>query len=131
MSRPMVKSEMSKPKSVNAYIATAPKEARSKLKELRSVIRKTAPTALEQISYGIPCYAYKGPLAYFGLWKSHIGLYLPTPIIEEHKRELAAYETTSATIRLPLDKRLPVVLIRKLVRARIKKNDEEKNSSGR
>ncbi len=127
----MVKSQMPKPKSVDAYIAAAPKEARSKLKEFRSVIRKTAPTAVERISYRIPYYAYKGRLAYFALWKSHIGLYLPTPIIEEHERELAAYETTSATVRLPLDKKLPVALIRKLVRTRMKKNEEEKNSSGR
>ena len=127
----MVKSQMPKPKSVDAYIAAAPKEARSKLKELRSVIRKTAPIAVERISYRIPYYAYRGRLAYFALWKSHIGLYLPTPIIEEHERELAAYETTSATVRLPLDKKLPVALIRKLVRTRMKKNEEEKNSSGR
>ncbi len=115
-----------KPKDVDAYIAAAPKEVQGKLKELRAVVRKAAPAAVERISYGMPYYHHKGRLAYFSLWKAHVGLYIPTPIIAEHKSELAAYETTSATVRFPLDKRLPVALIRKLIKARIKKNEAGK-----
>ncbi|MGH9840799.1 MAG: iron chaperone [Blastocatellia bacterium] len=115
-----------KPKDVDAYIAAAPKEVQGKLKELRAVIRKTAPTAVERISYGMPYYEYKGRLAYFSLWKAHIGLYIPTPVVEEHESELEAYETTDATVRFPLDKKLPIALIRKLVRARMKKNEARK-----
>jgi uncharacterized protein YdhG (YjbR/CyaY superfamily) len=115
-----------KPKDVDAYIAAAPKEVQGKLKELRAVIRKTAPAAVEGISYGMPYYSYKGRLAYFNVWKAHIGLYVPTPVLEEHKKELDAYETTDATVRLPLDKKLPVTLIRQLVRARMKKNEARK-----
>ena len=117
---------MSKPKDVDAFIAATPKSTQSKLKALRALIRKTAPAAAERISYGMPYYHYKGRLAYFNLWKEHIGLYLPTPIIEEHQRELAAYETTKATIRFPLDKKLPVALIKKLIKARMKKNEAGK-----
>ena len=118
--------ETPKPKDVDAYIASAPKEVQGKLKELRAVIKKAAPSAMEKISYGMPYYAYDGRLAYFSFWKTHIGLYLPTPIVAEHKRELAAYETNSATIRFPLNKRLPVALIRRLIKARMKKNEEGK-----
>ncbi len=114
---------MLKPKNVDAYIVAAPKEVQNKLKELRAVIRKTAQDAEERISYGMPYYGYKGRLAYFRLSKNHIGLYIPTPVIEEHKSELKDYETAKATVRFPLDKKLPVMLIRKLVRARIKKNE--------
>jgi uncharacterized protein YdhG (YjbR/CyaY superfamily) len=112
-----------KPKDVEAYIAAAPKEVRSKLKELRAVIRTTAPSAEERISYGMPYYNYKGRLAYFSPWKAHIGLYIPTPVIQEHERELEAYETTKATVRFPLTKKLPVSLIKKLLTARMKKNE--------
>ena len=115
--------KMQKPKDVDAYISAAPKEVRGKLKELRAVIRKTAPTVVERISYGMPYYSYKGRLAYFSLWKAHIGLYIPTPVIEEHESELEAYETTMATVRFPLDKKLPIALIRKLIEARMKKNE--------
>ena len=117
-----------KPKDVDAYIAAAPKEVQAKLNELRALIRKTAPSAVERISYGMPYYAYKGRLAYFSIWKTHIGIYIPTPIIEDHKSELAAYETTDATVRLPLNKKLPVALLRKLIKARMKRNETAKQT---
>jgi uncharacterized protein YdhG (YjbR/CyaY superfamily) len=109
--------------TVDAYIAAAPKEVRGKLKELRAVIRKVAPDAEERISYGMPYYGYRGRLAYFRHWKNHIGLYVPTPVIEEHKRELKEYETARATVRFPLDRKLPVGLIKKLIKARMKMNE--------
>jgi uncharacterized protein YdhG (YjbR/CyaY superfamily) len=110
--------------NVDDYIAQAPKEAQEKLQELRAVIRTAAPGAEERIGYGMPHYEYKGRLVYFQLWKKHIGFYVPTPIVEEHQSELQGYETTKATIRFPLDKPLPFALIEKLVRARVRKNDE-------
>ena len=112
-----------RPKDVNAYIAMTPREARGKLRELRKAIRAAAPGAEERISYGMPYYAYKGRLAYFRFWKNHIGLYIPTPVIEEHRRDLQGYDASGATLRLPGGKRLPVALIKKLIRARVKKNE--------
>jgi uncharacterized protein YdhG (YjbR/CyaY superfamily) len=114
------------PKDVDEYIAGAPKEAQAKLEELRAAIREAAPAAVERISYGMPYYDYKGRLVYFRLAKAHIGLYVPTPVIEEHKSELADYETAKATVRFPLDKRLPITLIKKLVEARMKKNEPKR-----
>jgi uncharacterized protein YdhG (YjbR/CyaY superfamily) len=111
------------PKDVDAYIASAPKEVQGKLKELRTAIKQVAPTAKERISYGMPYYEYKGRLAYFAFAKSHIGLYIPPPVIEEHKSELKNYETAKSTIRFPLDKSLPFALIKKLIKAKMKKND--------
>jgi len=111
-------------KNVDEYIAQAPKEVQEKLKELRAVIRATAPGAEERISYGMPYYDYKGRLVYFQLWKKHIGFYIPTPVVEEHQSELKGYETTKATIRFPLDEKLPLALIKKLVKARVKMNEE-------
>ncbi len=95
-------------KNVDEYIAQAPKEVQEKLQELRAVIRTTAPGAEERISYGMPYYDYKGRLVYFQLWKKHIGLYVPTPVVEEHKSELKGYETTKATVRFPLNEKLPL-----------------------
>ena len=115
-----------RPKNVDAYIASTPKEVRGKLSELRAIIRKAAPNATESISYGMPYYSYKGRLAYFRHWKSHIGFYIMPPIVKEHKQELKAYESNNATIRFPLDKKLPIGLIKKLVKARVKKNEEKR-----
>jgi uncharacterized protein YdhG (YjbR/CyaY superfamily) len=111
------------PKDVGEYIARAPKQAQDRLQEVRVAIREAAPTAVESISYGIPYYDYKGRLAWFGLAKAHIGLYIRPPVVEEHKNELADYETTKSAVRFPLDKKIPVSLIKKLVKARMKKNE--------
>lgn len=111
-------------KNVDEYIALAPKEVQGKLEELRATIKAAAPGAQEGISYGMPYYEYKGRLVYFQLWKKHIGLYVPTPVLEEYTSELKGYETTKATVRLPLDEPLPLALIKKMVQARVRKNDE-------
>ncbi len=116
---------MKRPKDVDEYLAAIPKDVRVKLTEVRRAIKAAVPLAEERISYGMPYYDYKGRLAYFRLATKHIGLYVPAPIVDEHKKELKDYENHQATIRLPLDQKLPITLIKKLVRARARKNDEK------
>ena len=111
------------PKDIDAYIAAAPKEVRAKLVQLRKIIKAAAPGALEGISYGMPYYKHHGALVYFATFKNHIGFFVPSPVVEEHKHELTGYETAKATVRFPIGKPLPVALIKKLVKARIKKNE--------
>lgn len=112
-------------KDVDEYINNAPKEFQDKLTELRGVIRNTVPEAKESISYGLAFYSYKGRLVYFGLQKKHIGLYIPPPIIENNKNDLKGYVTTKSAVHLSLDKKLPVPLIKKLVKERISWNEKE------
>jgi uncharacterized protein YdhG (YjbR/CyaY superfamily) len=111
------------PKDVGAYIAAAPTEVRTRLVQLRKIIKAAAPKADEGISYKMPYYEYHGAVVYFAAFKNHIGFFVPTPIIEEHKLELKGYETSKATVRFPIGKPLPGALIKKLVKARIKKNE--------
>lgn len=110
-------------KDVDAYIDAAPDDAREKLRQVRRIIRESAPQAQEKLSYGMPYYGYKGRLAYFAYAKKHIGLYIPPPVVNEFKQELKGFKTAKATVQFPLDKKLPVGLIRKLVKARIRIND--------
>ena len=112
-----------RPKNVEEFIARAPAEWRGALRQMRAAIRKAAPRAVEKISYGMPYYSHQGRLAYFRHAKSHLGLYIPTPVVAEHKRELKGYSAGGATIRFPLGKKLPIALIQKLVRARLKMNE--------
>jgi uncharacterized protein YdhG (YjbR/CyaY superfamily) len=116
---------MQKPRNVDEFINAAPKALQPKLRQMRSIIKSAAPKAEEKISYGMPYYGYKGRLAYFRLAKEHIGLYIPPPVIEEHKGELKNYSTTKATIRLPLNKPLPTALIKKLIKEKIRKNEKK------
>ena len=117
---------MNSPKTVDDYIHDAPKEIQKKLKELRSAIKSTAPQAEEKISYGMPYYGYKGRLVYFAAFKHHIGVYIAPPIIAEHAEKLMGYKTAMATVQFPHDKKLPIPLIKSLIRARMKKNEMKK-----
>ena len=115
---------MRRPKDVDEYIASAPADLQPRLQQLRKAIQAAAPKAEERISYGMPYYHYKGRLVYFQLWKDHIGLYaLPAPVLEQYKRELAGNVTGKGTVRLSLAGRLPVALVKKMIKAQVKIKD--------
>jgi uncharacterized protein YdhG (YjbR/CyaY superfamily) len=114
---------MQKVKTVDEYVQNAPEELQARLNDLRKVIKEAAPGSMEKISYGMPYYGYKGRLVYFAYAKNHIGLYIPPPIIENHKQELKDYQTAKSTVQFPLDKNLPLPLIKKLVKSRVAWND--------
>jgi uncharacterized protein YdhG (YjbR/CyaY superfamily) len=108
---------------VSAYIAQAPKEAQAKLRQLRAIIKATAPQAKEYMGYGMPAYDYKGKLAYFGGYKKHIGFYPLPATIHANINALKAYKTSKGAIQFPLDKPLPVTLIKRLLAFRMKENN--------
>ena len=121
----MRRSRESGSRDVDLYIARSPKNVQSKLKEIRAAIRKVAPGAAESISYQMPGYSYagydyKGMFAWFGLQRSHIGLYLRPPTIQNNKRALQGFVTTKSAVHLPLDKEIPIPLVKKLVKASAK-----------
>jgi uncharacterized protein YdhG (YjbR/CyaY superfamily) len=109
---------------VDAYIATAPTVFQEKLHTLRAAILEAVPEANERLSYRMPYYDYYGRLAYFRLAKKHIGLYIPSPVIDQHRNNLAGIHAVQATIHLPLGEEIPVPLVQKLVKARARLNEE-------
>ena len=109
--------------SVNEYIATADRQAKKALKDIRKTIKSAAPDAEEVISYQIPGYKYHGMLVFFAAWKNHISLY-PAPWgAESLKKEMSVYEGSKGTIKFPLDKPIPLTLIKKMVKYRVKENE--------
>lgn len=108
-----------KPATVTEYINAAPKETRVKLREMRAIIRATAPGATESLKWGMPAYSYKKILVVFAVFKQHIGFF-PTPsAIKAFAKDLTKYKTSKATIQLPLEKPLPVSLIKKITAFRV------------
>ena len=110
---------------VDAFLAALPLEMRAALENLRRAIRAAAPDAEESISYGVPAFKYRGrPLVSFGAAKSHCSFYVQSPaVMEAHRDELAAYDTSKGTVRFAPDAPLPDELVAKLVRARMAETD--------
>lgn len=115
-----------KPKTVDQYIAQAPREFQPKLRALRETIKSAAPEAEEKLSYGMPYYGYKGRLMYWGYWTTHLGVYAMPTSMSGYEEELKKYQTGKATLQIPWDQELPTTLIQKLIRAQIKINQSKK-----
>lgn len=113
-------------KTVDEYIKSAPVSHQGILKSLRKIIKSVAPKAEEKISYGMPYYGYKGRLVYFGYAKNHVGLYIMPRFLVGYEKEIEKYKTGRATLQLPLDRKLPVTLIKKILKHAVKMVDSAK-----
>ena len=108
--------------SIDDYIRGFPRETQSKLHEIRSLIKRIAPDAVEKIAYQMPTYYLHGNLVHFAAYAKHIGFY-PTPSgISAFQNELKAYKSAKGSVQFPLEKPLPVELIERIVRFRVKEN---------
>lgn len=105
---------------MDEYIAGSPEEVRKMLQKIRTTIRKAAPGAVETIKYQIPTFTLNGNLISFAAYKNHIGIYPAPRGVPEFAAELSAYAGEKSTLRLPLDQPIPVDLISRIVKFRIK-----------
>lgn len=109
-------------KDIDAYITLYPKEVQVILQKIRETIHKAAPAAEETINYGIPTFTLNGNLVHFAAFKNHIGFYPAPSAIETFKKELSIYEGAKGSVQFPLDKPMPLTLISKIVKYRVKEN---------
>ncbi len=116
-----MQSDSKPPATVDEYIATFSPTVQSVLQQLRSTIRAAAPDAVEKISYRMPSYHGHGALVYFGGFKEHVGLYPPVND-EALKVESARYAGPKGNLRFPLSEPMPLGLITRLVKARIRED---------
>jgi uncharacterized protein YdhG (YjbR/CyaY superfamily) len=119
-----MKTERKAPANIDDYIAAFPPAIRTILEKIRATIRKTAPDAVETISYQIPTFALCGNLVHFAAFKNHIGFYPPVRSDEKLRDKASVYANEKGNLRFPLDEPIPYALIGKIVKARVRENLE-------
>lgn len=124
-------------KDVDTYIALASKPAQVMMKQIRAAIRSAAPQATEMISYAIPFYQYKslgfkGRMIYFAAYPSHVGVYVvPRNIPPALAKQVAKFKAGKSTLQFPIGTKIPVTMIKQLVKLRMKEIDESLKVKGK
>jgi uncharacterized protein YdhG (YjbR/CyaY superfamily) len=111
---------MPKPKTVDEYIDAAPQEAQEKLHEIRAILKKIAPGAVETLKWGSPVFEEERILFSYSAHKSHLSFSPTGPAMEPFRQELAKFKTGQDSIQFPYDKPLPKGLIRRIAAYRAK-----------
>lgn len=113
-----------KPTTITEYIAAAPKGAQKQLRQMRACIRAAAPGAAEGLKWGMPAFSHQRILVTFAAFKHHIGFY-PTPsAVTAFADQLSTFVTAKGSIQFPLDKPLPLALIRRITAFRVRESVE-------
>ncbi len=113
---------MLKPNNINEYIANFPIATQSILEQIHLTIKKAAPDAEEKISYGMPTFYLKGNLVHFAAYKNHIGFYPAPSGLKAFQKEITRYKNSKGAVQFPIDKPMPLGLIAKIVKYRVKEN---------
>ena len=108
--------------TVAAYIAGAPDKQRKALKQLRAAIRRAVPGVTERISYRIPVFELDGKyLLYIAQFREHVSVYpVTSEMTRKYGKQIERFRHGRGTLRFGLDEKLPIALIEKLARVRVK-----------
>lgn len=106
--------ETKKYNSVEEYFGDIPEVAKERMDTIRDLLKRTAPKAVETISYNMPTLKYRGVLLHYAAYPNHIGLYALPRAHADFKEELASYKQGKGSVQFPHDRPLPLELIQRM-----------------
>jgi len=75
------------------------------------------PKSEEAINYGIPTLKLNGKnLVHFVGYENHKGFYPGSKAVLKFTKEIASYKSAKGSIQFPIDKKMPLTLISKIVK---------------
>jgi uncharacterized protein YdhG (YjbR/CyaY superfamily) len=113
------------PNDIDGYISQFPVDVQVVLEQVRKTIRNAAPDATELISYKMPAFKQHGILVYFAGWKKHLGMYPPIFGDKALEKAVARYAGPKGNLQFPLDEPMPLDLIERIVKLRVKQDTEK------
>ena len=105
---------------VNRILPFAGLAGWNRMQEIRRIIRSVAPDAVEHFSYRIPGFRLDGRVfVYYAAFKEHTSLYpMGAKIRRANAAALKGFKMSTGTIQFPLNRPLPVALVKRLIKAR-------------
>ena len=106
---------------VNTYLSQVGSPQRETLEALRESIRTIIPFAEEGMKYGMPAFILDGKgVAGYAAFKGHCSYFPMSGSVLESAGDLVAnYEISKGGLRFSTDGRLPIGLLRKLIKMRM------------
>ena len=102
--------------TVDQYIEAQEEAVQPRLNEVRQLLRTALPDAQEKISWSMPTLWKGRNIIHFAASKKHLGLYPGGEATTVFADQLAGYDVSKGTIRLPYDRPLPKDLIADIAR---------------
>lgn len=106
---------------IDDFYAQLPEHAAPHLGKLRELCRKGLPKADEALHWNSPAFVQDGTrLVMLQSFKEHCSLRFPTRQFAAQREavEAAGYEAGEGFIKLPYDRKLPIGLLKQLIKAR-------------
>jgi len=108
------------PETIETYISKKSELHQTRLQELLTILRESAPNAEESLKWNKPALSYQTILFIFSAHKHHISLH-PTPAaVTAFSADLSEYKTSQNTIQFPLNTPIPKALVMKIAQYRVK-----------
>lgn len=108
------------PETIDEYIAGFSPEIQERLQVIRKQLKKAAPKAEEAIKYGMPTFILNGNAVGFAAFKKHIGLYPAPHSHPDFKKDLLPYKGTKSSMHIKHDAKIPLALIARIIKYRVK-----------
>ncbi len=111
-------------KDVDAYLASLEPERKAALEQLRSLIQRTVPEAVESMQYRMPTYNLGGEmLCAFASQKRYMSLYMDTGLVEAHRGDLQGLDVGKSCIRFKRLEQLPLPVVEAILKQTVKKRE--------
>ncbi len=114
--------------TIDDFIEKYPEKTQQILQEIRKTIQGVIPGYKETISYGIPTFTLNGKnLVHFSAYEKHIGFYPGSAPITQFQDKLKGFKTSKGTVQFPIDKPIPLDLIKKITIYCVEQNMKKEN----
>lgn len=107
---------------VTAYISGFPKSIQVRLRSVRRMLVLLMPKGTVQVmNYGVPTFKLNGKnVVHFAGYAKHIGFYPGSSVIAAFAKDLLPYVHAKGSVQFPHDKPLPVTLLKRMTKYRLK-----------